>query len=78
MMIERVSWGLRNSTSTSRMHSLLYRSVAYGHGVQMEVHTPIEASGEPGKPRRHWFIDGDSREFQSEEAMLEALRGLGE
>ena len=75
-MAERVMWQQRSSLSADKEHSLLYRSTAYGRGVQMEVHTPIKADGEPGESCMYWFIDGDSREFRSEEAMLEALRGL--
>jgi hypothetical protein len=36
------------------------------HGLQVEVHTDRnKRTGEWGKEKRYWFVDGDSRHFET-------------
>lgn len=72
-----VKWKLRFSEAGDT-HSLLYRAEVHGKGVQAEIHTKKnKRTGEFGKERRAFFIDGDKREFKTEADMLAALREMG-
>jgi hypothetical protein len=55
----------------SNKHSSLYRDDKLG--VQKECHVP-HRNGKPCKGKTYYFIDGDDREFTTEEELIEALR----
>ncbi len=69
-----LNWKLELSISGA-IHRLLYRSEYKGRGVQMEIHTPVidEVRMEFGEAKRYFFIDGDERQFRTQEEMMEAL-----
>ncbi len=79
MMADEILWKLEMSIGGEKQHSLLYRSEFLGKGIQLEIHTPVKANGEFGKARKTFFIDGDKREFKSEdeirEVITESLKG---
>ena len=60
-------WKLHTSFSGDS-HHLLFRCEYRGRGLQKEVHTPKR-----GSQKVYYFIDGDQREFHSEEELLAAL-----
>ena len=56
-----------------REHSLLYRNDALR--VQLEIHTVFTKAGQAkaNSERRLYYMDGDKRNFKTEEELLEAL-----
>ncbi len=68
-----IKWQLGTSLSGDKMHSLLYRGKYKDVGVQLEIHTPKRKNGTFGKEKHYFFINGDKREFRTEEELREAI-----
>ncbi len=71
---DRVKWEYTMHINGTKYHSIMYRSRYMDRGVQCEIHTPVLGFGKYGKAERSFFIDGDKREFESEEALREAIK----
>ena len=75
----QINWKMIMHLATTKEHSLLYRADYKGKGVQREIHTPVKEHCKErfGKPKKYFFIDGDKREFKTEEELLKALESEG-
>lgn len=69
----KIKWKYRMHINGTEYHSVLYRSEYMGRGVQCEIHTPVIGFGQYGRAKRSFFIDGDEREFESEEVLRQAI-----
>lgn len=67
-------WEFERSISKKTHDSLLYRDANLG--VRVEIHTPFRA-GHPGKDEVLFFMDGDEREFKTEQKLMQALHAEG-
>jgi hypothetical protein len=81
--INKINWEMKMHLGGEKMHSLLYRAKYLGRGVQMEIHTPVISDISDygcfkkfGEPIVAYFIDGDERQFDSEEDLIKAIRGI--
>jgi hypothetical protein len=72
-MHEQIFWKLHMHLNMGHIHSLLYRSEYKGYGIQCEIHTHMKKNQRPGKSKFYYFIDGDPREFKSEEELIKAI-----
>lgn len=70
----KINWCMVMHVNGRDMHSRLYRAEVMGRGVQMEIHTPVSKHGKFGKSRVYFFIDGDKREFRTEEELINAIK----
>lgn len=73
-MYDRIKWRLVMHIGDENMHSLLFRGRFMGRGIQKEVYTPANRFGEFRKAETYYFIDGDEREFTTEEELIEVIR----
>ncbi len=64
-------WSLGVHTSFRNEHQSVYRDNALG--VQKETLVPYR-NGQPCEGKSYYYIDGDEREFRSEEELMAALR----
>jgi hypothetical protein len=64
-------WQTHMHINMSNQHSLLLRDNKLG--VQCEVYTKAKNGYTYGKGRCYYFIDGDKRQFRTEEALIKAL-----
>ena len=82
MTTSMIAWKLRSSFAGDREHSLLYRGEYKGHGVQMEIHTPVKKSkyyadlNRFGEPKTYFFIVNDDRGFKTEAELIAAIEGV--
>lgn len=67
-------WQMRSHFGGSKQHGLLYRDDT--KGVQMEIITGKTKGmgGTFGKSRHYFFIDGDKREFRTEDELMTAWK----
>lgn len=72
---DKIRWKMESHFAFTKQHSLLYRAEFYGLGIQMEVHTPVK-NGKFGEQRVYFFIDGDKREFKTEDELKAAVKEL--
>lgn len=77
-----IDWQLKLHLNGEKYHSRLYRAKYKGFGIQMEVHTPVLKSFDGpkdfGKAETYYFIDGDEREFSTEEELIKAIEEMKE
>ncbi len=66
-------WEFRMHINGYKEHSLLHRDDKLK--IQREIYTPVDKNGftNSKKQRVYYFIDGDKREFRTEEALIKAL-----
>lgn len=76
--MNKIDWQLSSSFAFAKEHSLLYRGTYLGKGVQMEIHTPKRKNGTFGKQKTFFFIDGDKRQFETEQNLMEAVNNLNQ
>ena len=73
-----IKWKMVMSLSMADKHILVYRSTYMRKGVQAEKETPLNPdTGEFGKAKITFYIDGDDRKFNSEQEIVEAIRKGG-
>lgn len=74
----KIKWEMRTHVNGTEYHSLLYRAKFMQKGIQMEIHTPVTNHwGDHkkfGQAEVSFFIDGDEREFKTEEEMINAIK----
>lgn len=69
-MITSINWKMTSHMTMAREGRGLYRDEELK--VQLEVITPRNQHGDWGTGKTFYFIDGDTREFLTEEALIEA------
>ncbi|MFW9879627.1 MAG: hypothetical protein ACFFG0_41660 [Candidatus Thorarchaeota archaeon] len=73
----KINWKMNSHYSADKEHGLLYRSEFMGKGIQCEIITPVKRNiggfKDFGKQKIYFFIDGDDREFKSEEELIDAI-----
>lgn len=73
----KIKWEMRTHVNGTEYHSLLYRAKFMQKGIQMEIYTPVTNNWggykEFGQAEVSFFIDGDEREFKTEEEMINAI-----
>lgn len=65
------NWVASTHISMTTYHSALYRDEDLK--AQMEIITPKTKTGEFRDGKSFYFLDGDKREFKTEEEMLDAI-----
>ena len=71
-MTPKPKWGCVRGLFTDSRYHRVYRDDKLG--IQMEVLRGRRNGMPIGKPRRYFYIDGDEKEYRSEEALLAAIR----
>lgn len=70
-------WTLQLSMGGSEQHSMLYRDETLK--AQMEIHTPVRDGAPSGEGSASFHLDGDEREFATQQDMILAIiEGLAE
>ena len=64
-------WTMHMHLNMSNQHSLLLRDNKLG--CQCEVYTKAKYGYIYGKGKTYYFIDGDEREFRTEDDLIKAL-----
>lgn len=66
-------WEFRMHINGFKQHSLLHRDDKLK--IQREIYTPVDKDGftNSKKQKVYYFIDGDDREFKTEQELIKAL-----